>query len=163
MKLDKKFGDVKVNKSSRDGKGIFAKRNFVKDSQVFQVKGKIFTFQETLKIGGKFSDNTIKFDKSHFLSPEGELGNYLNHSCKPNCGVIKIKDELFIIAIRDLKAGEEITINYSTILADDDPYEMDCNCGSSKCRRRIKKFSSLPKKIRDGYINLGIIPRYILE
>src|SRR3989344_4978740 len=61
------------------------------------------------------------------------------------------------------------TIDYSTIVADDDvidrtiPYEMICNCGESNCRRIIGNFSSLPKELKDRYLEANAVPVYIQE
>ncbi len=59
------------------------------------------------------------------------LGAYLNHSCDPNCEVDEIKDRVFILAIRDIAAGEELLWDYN-LYDDDDP--APCHCGSPKCR-----------------------------
>jgi len=45
-----------------------------------------------------------------------------------------IKDRIFFFARRDIKAGEEITLDYI------DSYHSDrksCNCGTPKCRGTI--------------------------
>ena len=42
---------------------------------------------------------------------------YVNHSCDANCG---LRGEITCIAIRDIKAGEEITQDYG--LLDNDDY-----------------------------------------
>jgi hypothetical protein len=59
------------------------------------------------------------------------LGAYLNHSCDPNCEVDEIKNRVFILAIRDIAAGEELLWDYN-LYDDDDP--APCHCGSAKCR-----------------------------
>jgi hypothetical protein len=46
---------------------------------------------------------------------------------------------------------------------DEDEWEMDCICGSEKCRKRIRDFKYLPKSIQQYYAHLGIVPKYILE
>lgn len=40
---------------------------------------------------------------------EDPIGSFINHSFDPNC---KITQEGELIALRDLKAGEEVTTNY---------------------------------------------------
>lgn len=87
----------------------------------------------------------------------------MNHSCEPNSGVLKKNSKLFLIAISNIKIGDELLMDYSTILAPDDIWEMNCNCGSNKCRSVIKKFNKIPKRTKEEYISLGIVPKYILE
>lgn len=156
--------NLEIKRSKLNGSGVFAKKQFRSGEQIFQVKGRLYTKQEIYALaGGKFADNTFRFAKDYFISPEGELGDFLNHSCNPNSGVKKINNTLIVAAIKDIHIGEEITMDYSTILTDDDVYELDCNCGNSKCRNRIKGFSSLPQNIKEEYIHLGIVPEYILN
>jgi SET domain-containing protein len=59
------------------------------------------------------------------------LGAYLNHSCDPNCEIDEIKNRVWILAIRDIAAGEELLWDYN-LYDDDDP--APCHCGSPKCR-----------------------------
>lgn len=154
---------LEVRTSKLNGKGIFTKRQFRNKEIIFKVEGKIFTKEEIYKTSGKFTDNTFRFAKDFFISPEGELGDFLNHSCDPNSGVIKIQDGLFVVAIKDIDVNEEILMDYSTILTNDDTYELDCNCGSKECRSKVRRYTSLPQKIKEKYIQLGIVPEYILN
>jgi len=58
---------------------------------------------------------------------------FINHSCDPNCETDEIDDRVWIIAIRDIDAGEELTYDYMLYDGDeDDP--APCYCGSKKCR-----------------------------
>ena len=77
--------------------------------------------------------------------------------------ILKRDGTMYVTAIEPITKGDEITFDYSTILADDNIWEMDCNCGEKTCRTRIKKFSSLPKRLKETYIRLGIVPKYILR
>jgi hypothetical protein len=151
-----------VIKPSRNGHGIFAERLFSPNEAIFEVKGKIFHYAEVIKIGGKFSDNTFRFDEETYLSPEGQIGDFLNHSCDPNSKVVKKHSKLFIAAIKDILPGQEIVIDYSTILADDDIWEMDCNCGSINCRKKVQKITLLPEELFKEYKQSEIVPDYIL-
>ena len=55
---------------------------------------------------------------------------YLNHSCEPNA---QEKDHIGY-ALRDIRAGEEITVDY-TLSIEGGP--MQCNCGSGVCKKVI--------------------------
>ncbi len=57
---------------------------------------------------------------------------FINHSCNPNTG---FKNNLSVIAIKDIKKGEEIVIDYAMFY--DGDQNMRCNCGSSNCRKVI--------------------------
>jgi hypothetical protein len=57
---------------------------------------------------------------------------FLNHSCDPNCETNEINNRIWILAIRDIAPGEELTYDYC--LYDGDEEEADCNCGATSCR-----------------------------
>jgi hypothetical protein len=57
---------------------------------------------------------------------------YLNHSCEPNVGVA---GNVVFVAMRDIAAGEEVTIDYAMI--DDSQSSMTCHCGTASCRGTI--------------------------
>jgi len=63
------------------------------------------------------------FDNDNYFVPEHgfkvmDLVNFLNHSEEPN--IISINDGEFFETIRDIKAGEELLINYGEIVEDVD-------------------------------------------
>ena len=43
---------------------------------------------------------------------------FLNHSCEPNVGV---QGQIVFVAMRDVAAGEELTLDYGTIDHDAEP------------------------------------------
>jgi len=57
---------------------------------------------------------------------------FINHSCDANCETREVKDHVWIVAIRNIEAGEEITYDYCLYDGGDD--EARCNCGAQKCR-----------------------------
>jgi len=59
------------------------------------------------------------------------LGAYLNHSCDPNCEVDEVKGRVWLYALRNIAAGEELVWDYN-LYDDDEP--APCRCGSPKCR-----------------------------
>lgn len=154
------YKNINIEKS-RTGYGIFAKKDFLKDEEIFEIKGKLMTLNEDEDIDEKIRNNAFRFSKDKYISPQGEIGDFLNHSCNPNSGIIKIRSKLLLIAVRNIKKGEEITMDYSTIIADDDIWEMNCNCGEKECRSIIKNFGALSKKLKEKYLSLGIVPDYI--
>ena len=55
-----------------------------------------------------------------------------NHSCDPNTAY----DGLNVVALRDIKKGEELTLDYATFL-DEHMEPFQCQCGTAKCRGLI--------------------------
>jgi uncharacterized protein len=69
-------------------------------------------------------------DGKTVIDGEG-LGAYLNHSCDPNCEIDEIRNRVWLLALRDIAAGEELVWDYN-LYDDEDP--APCYCGSPKCR-----------------------------
>ena len=62
--------------------------------------------------------------------------SYMNHSCDPNARHEYLTDTVYrIVAVRPIRVGEQITIDYATIDQDNDDEPFECLCGSSKCRK----------------------------
>src|SRR3989338_4560012 len=80
-------------------------------------------------------------------------GLFANHSCNPSAGINR---ELYLIAVKDIFPGEEITHDYSAWM-DEDHWVMECACQSDTCRGIVKDFKYLPENIQQKYLNAGIV------
>ncbi len=80
------------------------------------------------------------------------LAMFINHSCDPNCETSEEDGRVWIAAIRDIAAGEEITYDYC--LYDGGDEEALCNCGASQCRGTMYaengRHKSKPVRIHNG-------------
>jgi uncharacterized protein len=56
---------------------------------------------------------------------------FLNHSCAPNCEARWEEGRIWIVAMRDIRVGEELTFNYGYDL--DEYREHPCGCGDAAC------------------------------
>ena len=57
---------------------------------------------------------------------------FINHSCSPNCETEESRGRVYICALRDIAAGEELLYEYNLYDSDDD--DADCYCGAPNCR-----------------------------
>ena len=76
----------------------------------------------------------IQIDGDLFIAPvtdeEREFSMlYSNHSCDANLGM---RGEITFVAMRDIRAGEELTHDWA--MTDDDDYSVECKCGAPNCR-----------------------------
>jgi hypothetical protein len=86
-------------------------------------------------------------DYDRYVLPRKDSGaRHINHSCEPNCVV----SGRSIVTERSIEAGEELTFDYSTDI-DWPDFRMVCRCGSSKCRKVIRAYRFLPKKLKLKY------------
>jgi SET domain-containing protein len=71
---------------------------------------------------------------------------FINHSCDPNCETEEIDGRVWITAIRNVQAGEELTYDY--YLYDGDEDEALCNCGAVQCRRTMYAPAEVKRRAR---------------
>src|SRR5215216_1894765 len=127
---------TKVRESKIHGRGLFAISDIAKD-EIVAIKGGHIIHRQTLreKITPVLGPVEIQIDDDLFIAPvsdeERELSMlYLNHSCDPNVGV---RGEITFVAMRDIRAHEELTHDWA--MTDDDDYCVECSCGAPDCRK----------------------------
>lgn len=103
--------------------GLYARSIFIKGERIINVNS-----------GDKWDERdfrTIETDAGHFVHPEGM---FTNHSCDPSATVDKSGG--FLVAIRDIQFGEEITFNY---LESEEKLVsgFTCKCGAENCIGKI--------------------------
>jgi uncharacterized protein len=125
-----------VRPSPIHGRGLFATADVAKD-EIVAVKGGHIISREQLreKVTPRLGPVEIQIDDDLFIAPvtederEGSM-LYSNHSCDANIGM---RGEITFVAMRDVRAGEELTHDWAT--TDDDDYSVECKCGSPNCRK----------------------------
>jgi SET domain-containing protein len=151
-------------KPVRNGLGMVATQALREGALIGEINGKIVTPQTVWRYwetAPRLGANCYRFSPERYLDPEGEIGQYCNHSCAPNAGVIKRERRLWFVAIAPIARGEEITHDYATWLGADDVWTMRCNCGTPRCRKVVRNVRSLPAAVFNRYRQLGIIPTFI--
>lgn len=71
---------------------------------------------------------------------------FINHSCDANCETEEIDGRVWIVAIRDIAAGEELCYDYC--LYDGDEEEAPCNCGATNCRKSMFSLEEIRRRKR---------------
>jgi len=129
---------TEVRESKIHGRGLFAIADIAKD-EIVAVKGGRIVDRKMLreKITPRLGPVEIQIDDDLFIAPvtdeERELSMlYSNHSCDANLG---IRGEITLVAMRDIRAGEELTHDWAT--TDDDDYSVECKCGAPNCRKTV--------------------------
>ena len=120
--------DIIIKQSVIHGKGIFAGRDFKKGEIILRWKPRVINKSELANLSEperKFIFSAGPDTYYHMQEPE----RFVNHSCENNTTVQDACD----VAIRDIKAGEEITANYN----DDGIDDFVCNCKTKHCRGRV--------------------------
>jgi SET domain-containing protein len=130
----RKMKNVVAKESKISGKGVFAARSFKKDEEVLEIDDShvVLDASTLTKEQYEFECDYLANGKIVFMqAPE----RYINHSCDPNTWM---KDEVTSTARRNIKANEELTIDYATYIANENRIIIEkCKCGSANCRKRI--------------------------
>lgn len=125
--------NVLFRQSLIHGTGGFAARNIPSGKRVIEYVGEKITKSESLlrcEANNEFIfclDETFDLDGSVDWNP----ARFLNHSCESNCETLIEDGRVWIVASRDIKAGEELTFNYCYDL--EDYKEYPCLCGAPRC------------------------------
>lgn len=124
---------VAVRDSPIHGRGVFAARPIPAGARILEYTGEKITHRESL-VRCQANNQCIFHLNEHFAidgSAEGNMARFINHSCSPNCEAELVDGHLYITALRDLMAGEELCFNYGYDLVD--YREHPCHCGSGNC------------------------------
>ncbi|WP_263384253.1 SET domain-containing protein [Granulicella arctica] len=73
---------------------------------------------------------------------------FINHSCAPNCETEDDNDHIYVLALRDIAAGEELTYEYN--LYDSDDEEGSCHCGAPNCRGTMFSDLELARRAKNA-------------
>ena len=144
---------VWVQKSRIAGLGLFAAQAIKQGTRILPYIGEkiskaestrrlaqgnvyIFTFNDRYDIDGAILRNTAR---------------YSNHSCNPNCEIAKTTRTIWLVALRDIRDGEELTYNYGYAYHPADYKDFPCRCGATNCCGYIlarEYWGLLPKHAR---------------
>ncbi len=155
---------IVVRRSSIHSWGIFARKDILRDTRIIEYVGERITKKESdrraqlpLQRNKENSEHgaVYIFELNKRYDIDGYVpyntARLINHSCSPNCEAVRIHGHIWIVAVRDIKKGEEITYNYGYNL--DDYHEHPCYCGSDNCVGYIldaghwKKLKDIQKKL----------------
>lgn len=105
----------------------------------------------------------VQIGPDTYLDPRGDVSGHVNHSCDPNCAVIVEPERVLLIALRRIRAGEEIAYDYSTMMVGRTRRIDACRCGAFACRGTIVDYVDLPDDVRARYERLEAVPKYVLH
>lgn len=127
---------------SLSGYGIYASRNISPGELIFKGEGRSQRVITRRQVEENWPDNekltfrryAYPLSNEVFLLWDDDPSEWApqNHSCEPNTGY----DGLDVKALRAIRAGEELTLDYSSFL-DEHMEPFQCSCGSANCRKLV--------------------------
>jgi hypothetical protein len=143
---------LEVRQTPRTGRGVYAATPIDRGQRILEFQG------VTLK-SAELTDDMLamQIGPDEWLCSDGSLlDDCVNHSCEPNAGFTDGSPVLF--ALRFIEAGEEITWDYSTSIAETG-WTLECRCGALTCRRVARSWGELTIAERDRLRPIAL--RYI--
>ncbi|MDM0019973.1 SET domain-containing protein [Variovorax saccharolyticus] len=136
---------IQTRRSSVHGNGVFAVQDIAEGETLIEYKGEVISWKEALRRhphDPAQPNHTFYFhiddDRVIDGNVNGNAARWINHSCEPSCEADEQDGRIYIKALRNIAAGEELSYDYGLII--DEPYtekllsEFPCWCGSSDCR-----------------------------
>jgi len=122
---------VAVARSAIAGQGLFATAPIAAGTAVSRLGGRLVS---TAELDDLVDVDSLAVDIDiHLVLAAGNRNRYANHGCEPN---LWWTDEYTLSARRDIAAGEELTHDYSTSIADPQ-FLLRCHCESYRCRQMV--------------------------
>ena len=127
-----------IKKSPIEGRGCFLVSHFKRGRKIAEYTGEKISNAEANRRANRRRLRICAIN--HKWSLDGSRGgngtHYINHSCQPNAYMKILYDHILFIALRDIKPGEELTIDYESTLHSD---KKRCCCGAKNCRGTINR------------------------
>jgi SET domain-containing protein len=145
---------VKPRKSDKEGNGEFAIKDIKKDEIIAIFGGHVMRRVERNNLPENIKYLPIGIDEEMFIGPKSieeiDDADWFNHSCEPNAG---IKGQIMLVAMRDIKMGEEITFDYVMSCSQNDEKRIlfKCGCGLSNCRKEITNLDWKNPELQQKY------------
>lgn len=141
---------------SKTGRGVFTNVDIPLASKIFEVLGPVM---KTLEVPDMNAPALLQIGADLFIGASGDVDDYINHSCVPNCMIQIFRNRAFVLSLQNIETGSELTFDYSTTSTDTkDMWSMKCQCGHRECRGVISGYQYLDETLRKRY--KGIAPQY---
>ena len=134
-----------MRRSGVHGRGVFAMRDIAAGARLIEYRGEVIDWPEALRRNPhdpSQPNHTFYFhlDDGRVIdgNVRGNAARWINHACEPNCEADEIDGRIYIRALRDLHAGEELFFDYRLVIDERMTARLKrdyaCRCGSANCR-----------------------------
>ncbi|XP_058127584.1 nuclear receptor binding SET domain protein-like [Anopheles ziemanni] len=139
------YQSLEVRDFEEKGHGLVASESITYGKFIIEYVGEVIDRNELNRRVKENRQNTNYFLRiDHLMTidagQKGNVSRFINHSCNPNCKMQKwnvgYAPAIGLFATKDIKAGEELTVNYNSKYFAS--MKQECRCGSSKCSGYIK-------------------------
>ncbi len=125
---------VDVRDSAIDGQGAFAAEAIAARRKIGEIRGEAISLKQARQraLGqARIMIIAVSDKRAIDATQASEPLRYVNHSCRPNAVLRVQQGRVEFYAMRDLSAGDEITVNYGETHHGG---RLACRCGVAGCR-----------------------------
>src|ERR1700688_2570854 len=135
-----------IRQSRIHSHGCYATRRIRKGTLIIEYVGLCLSYEQADDLYDDFP-NTYLFglDGGKKIIDGYGVAAFVNHSCAPNCETDQIRGKMWVIALRDIAAGEALSYDYNLLDWEEDA---PCLCGTKRCRGSLYSASHLRKLAR---------------
>ncbi len=142
---------VKRGWSAIHGRGLYARRDIPEGTRVIEYVGERITPGEANRRDAARGDGCVYlFEVNQRVLIDGNVSwnpaRLINHACTGNCEPQKIRGRIWIVALRDIAAGEELSYDYGFEF--DNWRDHPCRCGTAGCVGHIVGKAHRPRVLR---------------
>ena len=136
---------IQTRRSGVHGRGVFALQDIAAGETIIEYVGEVITWAQAQRRHPHDPNDPhhtffFHLDDRHVIDAlhGGNSSRWINHSCDPNCEADEREGRIFIQALRNIRAGEELSYDYGLVI--DERYtarlkaEYPCWCGAAVCR-----------------------------
>lgn len=111
--------------------GLLAVKQIKKGQRIVEYTGRLLTNRTAERKGGRY---LLGLNSRWTIdgSPRTNLARYVNHGCSPNAEALIVGRRVWIYALRAIKPGDEITMNYGKEYFQEFIAPLGCLC--ARCR-----------------------------
>jgi len=132
----KTYRALVVRPSGIVGLGLFAGTPIPRRAKIGEFEGEVIGLREARRRAkGRRVIAIVELERHALDATRMKHGfRFINHSCAPNTFFRCTPERAEVYALRDIAAGEELTVDYGESQHDG---RLPCRCGAPGCRGRI--------------------------
>lgn len=143
---------VEVRNSPIHGRGCFAIQRICSGTRILEYTGRRISLKEANERYWE-RPSTYLFSLADGTVIDGiGSASLVNHCCEPNCQAEEHDGHVWIRALRDIEAGEELTLDYG--LKNSGSRAMPCHCGKRNCRGSLFSADEMERRSQRGQIDV---------
>jgi SET domain-containing protein len=130
------YASLRVRRSRIAGKGLFTPVAIARRAKIGEFEGEAIGLREARRRAkGRDIIAIVELERHALDATDSPRGfRFINHSCDPNTFFRCTPARAEVYALRDIAAGEELTVDY---VDSHHNGRLPCACGARNCRGKI--------------------------